>query len=265
MQSLPQSAAVRDRAERHLFGVLPGLAATDRRALALVDLAGADRAAAARDTGLAAGELAAALARARKALRRSRAPLAAGARCERAELLLSDQLDGAIDWRDRRWLDIHMERCPRCREHETILEEARSTLRESFAASEAPPAPAPPRAPEPESPPSRDDRSAKLRVVPPAPPPLEPSAPAPAPRVPAPVPARRPTARQPAPAAAPKRHLPAAVTRTAKVVAVLLILAAIIAGIGIGLHAAFGPKDSQTAPWTKHGAPNVPPQPLSQQ
>src|SRR4051794_37220625 len=154
------AAALRDRAERHVFAALAELPAIERRVLALLELAAAGRAAAARDTGLDEHGVREAAARARKALRRARAPLASGGRCEHAELLLSDRLDGALHWRDGRWLDIHLDRCPRCREHEALLEEARAELRATFAPEPEEPA----AAPEP-----RDDERARLRVVPPPP------------------------------------------------------------------------------------------------
>src|SRR4051812_2184715 len=104
------AAALRDRAERLVFATLGELPAVERRVLALIELADVDRAAVARETGLDEAGLRQAAARARKALRRARAPLAGGGRCEHAELLLSDRLDGALDWRGGRWLDIHLDR-----------------------------------------------------------------------------------------------------------------------------------------------------------
>src|SRR3954470_9546752 len=131
------AAALRDRAERHVFAALAELPAIERRVLALLELTDADRAATARDTGLGEDAVREAAARARKALRRTRAPLAAGGRCQHAELLLSDRLDGALDWREGRWLDIHLDRCSRCREHEALLDEAREELHGSFLTEEA--------------------------------------------------------------------------------------------------------------------------------
>src|SRR4051794_29719416 len=154
------AAALRDRAERHVFAALAELPAIERRVLALLELADADRAATARDTGLDEHGVRDAAARARKALRRARAPLAAGGRCEHAELLLSDRIDGALDWREGRWLDIHLDRCPRCVDHERLLDEARDALRASFATGEA-------EREEPEQPPTpRPEDGARLRVVP---------------------------------------------------------------------------------------------------
>src|SRR5947209_3972509 len=123
-------SAPRDRAERYLFARLPELPAQQRRALALVDLAGANRAAAASEVGLAGPELSAALAGARKELRRVAEPLASGGRCERAEGLISDRLDRTLGEREARLLDAHLCRCPRCRRHQALLEEGRRELRE---------------------------------------------------------------------------------------------------------------------------------------
>src|ERR687889_2264168 len=129
MPSASQHAsALRDRAERHVFALLPELPAVERRVLALLELADADRAAAARDTGLEPTALRFAAKRARKALRRTRAPFSAGARCERAELLASDRIDAPLARQDRRWLEIHLARCPRCEEHVGLLDEAREEL-----------------------------------------------------------------------------------------------------------------------------------------
>src|SRR5262249_8912610 len=145
----------------HVFGVLGELDARDRRALALAELTGANRAAVASDVGLAGDELGAALARARKALRRTRVALPAAARCERAERLHSERLDGRLGAADERFLDAHRGRCPRCREHVAGLEAALEELRAGFKQAErarrrAPKAPvAEPAA-----------GTAKLRVVP---------------------------------------------------------------------------------------------------
>ena len=82
---------------------LPELGARERSALALVDLAGRSRVDAAREVApRAAARLAEALARARKELRRTLEPLAAGGWCERAERLISDRLDGALAGTRRR-------------------------------------------------------------------------------------------------------------------------------------------------------------------
>ena len=205
------AAALRDRAERHVFAALGDLPAMERRVLALLELAGADRAAAGRDTGLDDRGVREAAARARKALRRARAPLASGGRCERAELLLSDRLDGVIDWRDGRWLDIHLDRCPRCREHEALLEEARAELRASFAPEPETPEP-PPEAP-------RAGERARLRVVP-EPPSADADRPPPL-----------PATAQPAGSALQR----AAASRAARVVVAVVVIAALIAAIVFGI------------------------------
>lgn len=246
MQNAPQpAAALRDRAERHVFGELADLDAVDRRVLALLDLAHGDRALAARETGLDEEAVRHAAARARKALRRRRAPLPSGARCERSELLLSDSLDGSLDWRDRRWLDIHLDRCSRCREHEELLEAARAELRESFTAGEAAREETPAAAP-----PPPEDR-ARLRVVPPAPPQEQEPVDSPAPVVVArraPSPARR-----------------AAALRTAKVLAAIIVVAALLAAIGLGISRLAGGGHKQAAPWDGPDTPVVHPAPLSGQ
>src|SRR3954468_1759506 len=209
------AAALRDRAERHVFAALAELPAIERRVLALLELADADRAATARDTGLDEQGVRDAAARARKALRRARAPLSAGGRCEHAELLLSDRIDGTIDWRDGRWLDIHLDRCPRCREHEALLDEARTELRAGFVAEPEEPSAAPE--------PPRPDARARLRVVP-----EMPADESPPPEAPPPVPA---VAQEPA--LHPARR--AAALRAARVVAAVLIVAAVIAAIVFGI------------------------------
>lgn len=256
MQNAPQPAALRDRAERHVFGELPGLPAEERRALALLELTDGDRALAARETGLDEQALRTALAQARKALRRTRASLAAGGRCEHAELLHSDQLDGVIEWRDRRWLDIHLDRCPRCLEHEDLLAQARADLHAAFAAGEAErerPKAAPPEPPRPEE-------RAQLRVVPPPveEPPVADVAPA-APPAP-PGPAAPPAAKRPA---HPARR--AAAARAARIIAAVLVVAALLAAIGFGISQLGGGSDDQSAPWSRPDAPDVRPAPLSGQ
>src|SRR5439155_10619687 len=143
-----RSAAARDRAERVVFDALPELDAVPRRALALAVLAEVPRAGIASEIGLAGTELSAALARARKALRRTRAELGSGGRCERAERALSDRLDGALAPLEERFLDAHLARCARCRMHEGELAAALEELRAGFAAPAETPAveAAPPRA-----------------------------------------------------------------------------------------------------------------------
>src|SRR5689334_17822145 len=103
-----------------VLAALPELDAVSRRGLALT-LAGVPRAGVASELGLAGGELSDVLAKARKALRRTRAQLPSGGRCERAERALSDLLDGATSAMDERFLVVHQARCARCRTHATEL------------------------------------------------------------------------------------------------------------------------------------------------
>jgi putative zinc finger protein len=156
-----------DGAEQHVFAALPDLDAIPRRGLALT-LAGVPRAGIASELGLAGAELSAVLATARKSLRRTRAELPSGGRCERAERALSDRLDGATSAMDERFLEAHLTRCARCRTHELELAAALEELRAELAAQAKPAEAPPPRA--------------HLRVVPPrpllpAPAPPEPEAP----------------------------------------------------------------------------------------
>jgi hypothetical protein len=223
MPPLPQpAAALRDRAERHVFALLPELSGVQRRALALLELAGADREVAARDTGLDPEALGIAAAGARRALRRTRAPLAGGGRCERAEILVSDRLDQPLDGdrpqarHERKWLEIHLARCPRCIEHERLLGEARTELRAGFVVE--PPKLLPP-VPEPRA----LEAGVHLRVVPP--PDGE---------------ATGPVATAPAAPSKPARRTPPAVTQAAKILAILVVIAAILAGLGLGIDALSG-------------------------
>jgi hypothetical protein len=263
MPSVHQPAtALRDRAERHVFETVPELPATERRVLALLELAGADRAAVLADTGLAESELRPAATRARKALRRTRAPLGSGARCEQAEQLISDRLDAVgLQRPERKWLEVHLARCPRCIEHAAALDEARAALRASFAEI---PRPAPRPAPPPADP--VPDR-AKLRVVP-APPALPPADEPPAllepPAAPAIVEAPRQRVvrtRSAAPAPAERAGRAA---RAARVAAIVLVVAAVLAAAAAGLSALSG-GGQPTAPWARPGSPDVRPPPLSGQ
>ena len=207
MPRLPQPAtALRDRAERHVFAALPELGAVERRALAIVELTGAARDEAASDTALDAEALAVALAAGRRALRRTRAPLASGARCDRSERLLSDRLDTTLDRHARKWLEIHLARCPRCDEHERLLAAARAELHAGFSSEP----PAPPTLPPAAEPPALEP-AARLRLVPAAATPepeAEPAAtPEPAP-TPEPDARRRSPRRPPGPRRPPIRPLP---------------------------------------------------------
>jgi hypothetical protein len=255
------AAALADRAERHVFSLLGDLDAIDRRALALIELAGADRAAAARELGT---DVAEPLARARKALRRTKAPLASGARCERAERLLSDRLDAPLDREPRKWLEIHLARCPRCEDHDRLLDEARTELRVTFDAAppQLPPAPEPPKL-------ETTEPRAHLRVVPPAAPPTPPSAGGASPPEPgAPSGASGPDGEATGPAANPpetppakKRDLGPTAKRAAALVALILAIAAIVAAAA----SIDGDDQPQRAPWDSPDAPEVHPAPLVDQ
>jgi Putative zinc-finger len=239
-----------DRAEQHVFAALPELEAVPRRGLALT-LAGVPRAGIASELGLAGAELSGVLASARKSLRRTRAELPSAGRCERAERVLSDRLDGAMSAMDERFLEAHLARCPRCRTHEHELTAALEELQTELAV-EAKPVEEPPRA--------------HLRIVPPRP--LLPEPPRTEPEAPTveeelePVVTEIPPTTLPAPAHAPTpaRHeriraaLPIAV---AALIAIGLIAAAIAL---FGYH-----DDNARAPWNAPNAPVVNPPPLSGQ
>jgi hypothetical protein len=173
----------------HVEATLPGVDEAARHALALVDLVGRTRPEVCAETGIAAPDLAEALARARKALRRAAFPLPGSGWCERAERLLSDELDGALEDPGPRRLAAHLANCERCVEHERRLWQARDQLVITFEEARAParvaeaetadePDPEPIELPDPEP----------LRLVEqPAPEPAEPPTPAePEPAEPAP-------------------------------------------------------------------------------
>src|SRR4051794_41982148 len=88
-------ATPRDRAERHVFERVPELGAVERRVLALLELCEVERDAVGAEVGIDEEALRVAVARGRKALRRSLAPLPAGARGERAGLLPAGGAGGA--------------------------------------------------------------------------------------------------------------------------------------------------------------------------
>lgn len=124
---------------------LPRLDGRAAQAFALVALSGRNRAEAAARLGVGQAELAADLAAGRKALRRSVAPLAGSGWCERAETLISDRLDGALDETGAARLDAHLRNCERCVEHERRLVQATDALLATVAEpAGAPGAPAPP-------------------------------------------------------------------------------------------------------------------------
>jgi hypothetical protein len=132
-------------AVRHVASFLPGAAERDRLALALVALAGHPRAEVAQRLGIDAVELSAALARARKGLRRTVQSLQGSGWCERAERLISDRLDDPLSPADEIRLVTHLRNCPRCVEHERRLVQATDALIARLPATPAGPylAPAP--------------------------------------------------------------------------------------------------------------------------
>jgi len=125
---------------------LPGLDAPASAGLALVALAGSPRTEAADALGLPAEQLGEALARARKALRRSLLPLPGSGWCERAERLVSDRLDGVLEPPGPARLEVHLRNCARCVEHERRLVQATDAMVAAFAPGPAL-APAPMEAP----------------------------------------------------------------------------------------------------------------------
>lgn len=137
----------------HVERQLPDLDEAARQALALVELVGRTRPQLRAETAVTAEELAEAMARARKALRRATFPLPGSGWCERAERLLSDELDGELEEPGPRRLAAHFANCDRCVEHERRLWQARDRLIESFEeARRASPAAAKPERPDTEAP-----------------------------------------------------------------------------------------------------------------
>jgi hypothetical protein len=122
----------------HVASFLPGADERDGLALALVALAGHARVEVARRLGVDEPELSAALARARKELRRTVRPLPGSGWCERAERLISDRLDGPLPDRDESRLATHLRNCPRCVEHERRLVQATDALVESLPTTPSP-------------------------------------------------------------------------------------------------------------------------------
>jgi hypothetical protein len=137
---------------------LPGLDESAALALALATLAGRSREEIAGEVGGNVGE---AIARGRKALRRSLFPLPGSGWCERAERLISDRMDGELVPPGDARLEVHLRNCGRCVEHERRLAQATDSLVASFV--ERHPAPVPGTAPE--SKPEQAAPAAPLRVV----------------------------------------------------------------------------------------------------
>ena len=127
-------------AARHVAAFLPVLDERDGLALALVALAGHPRAEVARRLALSEEELAQALARARRELRRSVTPLPGSGWCALAERLVSDRLDEPLATREEIRLGVHLRNCPRCVEHERRLVQATDALTAGLPATEPAPA-----------------------------------------------------------------------------------------------------------------------------
>jgi putative zinc finger protein len=121
-----------DEALRHVAAALPSLDDAAASALSLVALAGRARPEVAEATGLSEEDLGMALARGRKALRRSMFALPGSGWCERAERLISDRLDDALEAPGPARLDAHLRNCPRCVEHERRLAQATDALVAAF-------------------------------------------------------------------------------------------------------------------------------------
>jgi Putative zinc-finger len=160
--SRPPGPVDPDEAARHVRDFLPLLDESTATALALVALAGLPR----EEVPGEPEHVADALARGRKELRRSLQPLQGSGWCERAERLISDRLDEALEQPGAARLEVHLRNCSRCVEHERRLVQATNSLVAAFVEGHPVPAPDP-------SPP------AELRVVEPVeePPPAKPTRP----------------------------------------------------------------------------------------
>ena len=119
-------------AAAHVAAALPDLDEAAARALALVEIAGQSRGEVAAAIAIAPEALALALTRARKALRRTIFPLSASGWCERAERMISDRIDGELAAPGPRRLQVHLENCDRCVEHDRRLSQARDQLVRDF-------------------------------------------------------------------------------------------------------------------------------------
>ena len=128
----------------HVAATLPALDEDAAQALALVELVGRSRPQLVVETDMTPAEAGEALARARRALRRASVPLPGSGWCERAEQLLSDELDGALVDPGPRRLAAHLSNCDRCVEHERRLWQARDGLVAAFDAARAPVTPVEP-------------------------------------------------------------------------------------------------------------------------
>ena len=117
---------------RHVGGQLAGLDEAAVEALALIALVGRSRQEVTAESALSPEEVADALARARKALRRRLFPLPGSGWCERAERLISDRIDGVLADPGPARLEAHLGNCSRCVEHERRLGQAQDGLVEAF-------------------------------------------------------------------------------------------------------------------------------------
>lgn len=222
----PSGPVEPDEAIAHVATTLPALDEVATRALALVELVGRDRPQLHAEMGIAPEELSETLARARKALRRASFALPGSGWCERAERLLSDELDGELADPGPRRLAAHLANCDRCVEHERRLWQARDQLVVRFDEARAPaPLPEPPAVvdepdPEPVELPDPDPPAAEapktiatpeLRLVEPAAETVPPSTPEPADPVPAAPPPAEPPPVEPEPVEEPP---PAAESRS---------------------------------------------------
>lgn len=185
----------------HVEGALPALDDAAQQALALVDLVGRTRPEVCAEAETSEADLAEALARARKALRHAAAPLPGSGWCERAERLLSDEVDGALTDPGPRRLAVHLANCERCVEHERRLWQARDQLVIAFEAARAPqPAPQVAEEPDPEPVEAPDPELRLVEVpAPEVPAPVEPEPAEPEPAEPEPA---DPEPAEPVPAAA---------------------------------------------------------------
>jgi anti-sigma factor RsiW len=127
----------------HVATALPAADEPARAALALVEIAGRPRSQVAAERGLAPAEVADALARGRKALRRSMYPLPGSGWCERAERMISDRIDDELEPPGPARLDAHLRNCPRCVEHELRLAQAVDSLVAAFIEAHPSEAPQP--------------------------------------------------------------------------------------------------------------------------
>jgi Putative zinc-finger len=144
----PAGPVSEPEAVARVSAALPGLGEHERVALALAAVAGTERGQIALRLGLEERELSEVLARARKQLRRTVAPLSGSGWCERAEALISDRIDDALAERDEPRLNAHLRNCPRCVEHERRLVQATDALLEGVAPAPSAPALAPPAKPD---------------------------------------------------------------------------------------------------------------------